>query len=86
MKMRAKTQSYNVGYKEIILLYDTIASNPDEYIENAELLLAADAHHGLMENPKTGATVEQTFMAMDYYVENHYDWISTDYFEYKTSM
>lgn len=85
LKTRARTQSYNVGYKDTLQLYNMIAKNPDKYIREAENLLARDLNGGVMKCPVGEVTLAETFTAMDFFIEHHNEWICTELPDYKTS-
>lgn len=85
MKTKAKTESYNVGYKDAVQLYDAIAENPDKYIKKAKDLLERDRNGGVMDDPKHEGTMAEHFKAMDFFIEYKYDWICNELFDYRTS-
>lgn len=84
LKTRAKNETYNVGYKEQIELYDQVAVCPDYYIAVAETMCNVDKAQGLMEDPEKDGTLAETWAVMDHYIETRNNWICTEYPEYKT--
>lgn len=79
MKHKAKNQSYNLGYKELVLLYDKIAKDPDHYIKAAQALI---------DNTKETvdeSSVEEHFIAMEWRLEHEYETLSNTDFLYRSS-
>jgi hypothetical protein len=84
LKTRAKNETYNVGYKEQIELYDQVAVCPDYYIAVAETMCNVDKAHGIMEDPQNDGSMAETWAVMDHLIERRNDWICTEHPEYKT--
>lgn len=83
LKSKAKNQSYNVGSRVVIQLYEKVAKNPDKYIEAARLLAEEDGAKVAVDEDEL--TVDETFTAMEYLIEYRNEWICTQYYEYNTS-